>query len=344
MQRIGFAGSALAVTATVVILLVQSGNSRPSWAAEVRAVAAAAGRAPAVHLTMQARVSDREDLNYVDLNAPLQNVEAWVEWPSGGSPGRVRVEFPGTVYVHDGMHSQLYRETFHLVSRRESTQPNLDLVWPAAWLEHVTDVPENARVIEDSRDATQSRLVLRWDAPVVEGRPPRFFDEFEREVAIEWDSVTEALTRYERWVLVDGQRHLYSRLSSLDYPSYVDPAWFRLDLASDVQVVDQPYHAVGLEHLGPEETARAFFDAAIAGDWSKVESLCPSPALVAWLRDADPSRVLSVGASFRTGTYAGVYVPYRVELGGNRRGEVHEHNLALRNDNPVHRWVVDGGL
>jgi hypothetical protein len=49
---------------------------------------------------------------------------------------------------------------------------------------------------------------------------------------------------------------------------------------------------------------------------------------------------MSIGSSFKSGQYAGVYVPYEVKL---KSGEVQKHNLALRNDNPHKAWIVDGG-
>ena len=99
--------------------------------------------------------------------------------------------------------------------------------------------------------------------------------------------------------------------------------------------VRQPQH-------GPREVAEALFGAARRGDRERVEMLCPSPAMVAWLVDKDnrPVEILYIGEPFRAGQYAGVYVPYKVRFGS----EVREHNLALRNDNPESRWVFDGGI
>jgi hypothetical protein len=51
-------------------------------------------------------------------------------------------------------------------------------------------------------------------------------------------------------------------------------------------------------------------------------------------------QIMSIGSSFKSGQYAGVYVPYEVKL---KSGEVQKHKLALRNDNPQKAWIVDGG-
>lgn len=52
-------------------------------------------------------------------------------------------------------------------------------------------------------------------------------------------------------------------------------------------------------------------------------------------------RVISLGEPFQSGLYPGYYVPYQVRL---RNGSTPAHNLAVRNDNPAHRWMVDGGF
>ena len=52
-------------------------------------------------------------------------------------------------------------------------------------------------------------------------------------------------------------------------------------------------------------------------------------------------KVEEVGKAYRSGSYAGWYVPLRVALRDGRQGEL---ILALRNDNPSRAWYVDGGL
>ena len=51
--------------------------------------------------------------------------------------------------------------------------------------------------------------------------------------------------------------------------------------------------------------------------------------------------MISIGEPFQSGLYTGWYVPYEVVLPDGTRKKM---NLAVRNDNPAHRWVWDGGL
>jgi hypothetical protein len=51
--------------------------------------------------------------------------------------------------------------------------------------------------------------------------------------------------------------------------------------------------------------------------------------------------VVKLGEPFQSAPYEGWFVPYEIQLSD---GTTHKNNLALRNDNPAKRWVVDGGL
>jgi hypothetical protein len=51
--------------------------------------------------------------------------------------------------------------------------------------------------------------------------------------------------------------------------------------------------------------------------------------------------VLELDEPFQSASYAGWFVPYKIKL---RSGDIKQHNLALRNDNPAHRFQLDGGI
>jgi hypothetical protein len=51
-------------------------------------------------------------------------------------------------------------------------------------------------------------------------------------------------------------------------------------------------------------------------------------------------QVISLGEAFQSGLFPGYFVPYEIRL---RDGSVRTHKLAVRNDNPSHRWTIDGG-
>ena len=51
--------------------------------------------------------------------------------------------------------------------------------------------------------------------------------------------------------------------------------------------------------------------------------------------------MLKIGEPFQAAPFPGWFVPYEIRLPS---GQVKNFNLAVRNDNAVHRFVVDGGI
>jgi hypothetical protein len=187
-------------------------------------------------------------------------------------------------------------------------------------------------------------MLLREHAAPGRRLEPSFLGDFDRETEVVWDLATQRLLELRRWVYDGDQRRLFSELTSVEYLDSIEDDTFRIDLPADVRwggVTDAP---ADIAALGPREVTVRLFEAASKGDRPMLEQLCPSPATVDFLLDVThrPSELLFVGEPFRSGDYPGVYVPYRVRFGPD--GRVKEHNLALRDDNPMQRWVYDGGI
>jgi len=54
------------------------------------------------------------------------------------------------------------------------------------------------------------------------------------------------------------------------------------------------------------------------------------------MKSGEPS-----ASHFKPKPYPGWFVPYEIKF---KNGEVTKFNLAVRNDNPAKRYVVDGGI
>ena len=94
----------------------------------------------------------------------------------------------------------------------------------------------------------------------------------------------------------------------------------------------------------PAQVAMAFFTAFGREDWDAVAELWPAggPQPGEKVKTYGGGlQVLRLGKPFQRRGYPQVFVPYKIRL---RTGEIVEHNLALRRDNPERRWFFDGGL
>jgi hypothetical protein len=93
---------------------------------------------------------------------------------------------------------------------------------------------------------------------------------------------------------------------------------------------------------GPKDAAEYLFNALAKEDWDAVLEVYPSSTVPDGIKKLyGHLSILSVGEPFQSGLYAGYFVPYQIRLAD---GTVKSHNLAMRNDNPQKRWMVDGGF
>jgi hypothetical protein len=90
------------------------------------------------------------------------------------------------------------------------------------------------------------------------------------------------------------------------------------------------------------DAAAAFLEGLSYRDWNRVLTVYPAEGISEGLKKSTEGMVvISIGEPFRSGLYAGWFVPYEVQFADGTR----KHwNLAVRNDNAAHRWVQDGGF
>jgi hypothetical protein len=98
------------------------------------------------------------------------------------------------------------------------------------------------------------------------------------------------------------------------------------------------------QKMTPKEVAEAFFKACAEEKPDKFRKFWPQSAAEQAEQVWEYSfglKVISIGEPFKKGDYPGWFVPYEVRL---KDGRVEKNNLSVRNDNPLQRWIVDGGI
>lgn len=161
-----------------------------------------------------------------------------------------------------------------------------------------------------------------------------------------FDKQNGRLKLLEVYIVEDKREVLVLKINKIVYDETIAAENFSIDLPENTKWVElkdlQP--KAGNSASTAEEAAKMWWNALSENDWATAYKLDPSFEHSSNLEEMKLEygglHINSIGSSFKSGRYAGVYVPYEVKL---KSGEVQKYNLALRNDNPQKAWIIDGG-
>jgi hypothetical protein len=158
-----------------------------------------------------------------------------------------------------------------------------------------------------------------------------------------FDSASKRLEGLQVNITVDGSEVAIAEFTGFRYNQSLPATLFTLQLPKNVNVfVDSTeMKAAAVTFSGPKDAAAYFFDSLAHERWDDLLAVMPYSRIPdGFKEDGAGLQVISLGEPFQSGLYHGYFVPYQVRL---RNGYIKTHNLAVRNDNPAHRWVWDGG-
>jgi outer membrane lipoprotein-sorting protein len=329
----------------------------PSAAARVLTEAAQAlSNLRSVYIKAQIRTIAHDNFELIGLDYDFVPNEMWKEF-DGTPQGKWRIEKPGRVVVMDGASSLL------LIRPNHAAKGGIHTGF-VGWLKPLLDVD---KVLDSEVKLAQkqgSELLLAHEegldgkdklAVSVEALAQGdFTNDWLKNKSIPasdnrriytFDAETKLLETLEVYVHMDGEDVLVLQITDIQYNRDIDPALFTLDLPEDVIWYGQPRELADNEkyqQMGPKETARAFFEACADENWDEFLKFWSASAVDQRIKDyLGGLEIVSIGEPFRSGRYPGWFVPYEIRF---RNGHTKQMNLAVRNDNPAKRYVVDGGI
>jgi hypothetical protein len=169
------------------------------------------------------------------------------------------------------------------------------------------------------------------------------FRESDHKRVYRFDSETKLLKGFEFYVHTDKEDVLVFEVTDIEYNPQIDDGLFTLELPQNVVWVEQPKD-VGEKYrqMTPKQAAEAFFKACSEENWDEFLKFWPMSAVDEELKGyLGGLEIISIGEPFKSGLFPGWFVPYEIKL---KSGHVKKWNLAVRNDNPAKRYVVDGGI
>jgi hypothetical protein len=344
----------LALTAAAILAVVSAlpylgtlGTNRGEIALLAQSIDAMNGLR-SVHIVAQMRTPRGDNFESIGAGYDFQPVEMWKEF---GATPRWRVENPGRVVVMDGAQSILFMKPDRAVHGGRNTGF-------VEWLRPLLD-PE--RVLGTELKAAQkgeSRAAIRQDGPRVTLTTSRkaageFVNDWGRNSSVsesdhtriyQFDAATSRLTGLQVILHDGGKDVVVFETTDIRYNEAVAPELFTVALPDGViwgvrpeqMPTGRPIPATA------RDAAEAFLEGLAQRDWERVLTVYAATAVPESLKsDGGGLRVISIGEPVQSGLYGGWFVPYEVTLAD---GTDKRWNLAVRNDNPPHRWMFDGGF
>jgi hypothetical protein len=306
-----------------------------------------------IHIRAKMRTLPADNFaNIMSAGGDLVPIELWKQF---GEKPKWRVEKPGRVAVMDAESTIEFIKPSNTAVKLPPA--NSDRIWLLS-LTNVRDL---------IKEELQTALAEGWDINLVHERNGEtkklvvtveakaglsddnylkntFIDTSDTRRVYRFDAETKRLEAFHIYLHEKGKDVLIFETNEIEYDKPIDPATFSLDLPKDVGWYEEPAKLADnekYEKMTPKEAARAFFEACSKEDWQELKNYWPIPVNEKFKKNLGGLDIINIGEPFQAKPYPGWFVPYEIKF---KNGEVQKHNLAVRNDNPAKRYMVDGGL
>jgi hypothetical protein len=352
----------LAAAAVIIIAIALAtifmNESMPTVSAQEVLVLAseALSNLRSVYIKAQIRTIAHDNFELIGLDYDFVPNEMRKEF-DGTPQGKWRIEKPGRVVVMDGESSLLLIRPNHAAAGGINTGF-------VGWLKPLLDVD---KILDSEIKLAQEQgsELLLTHAEGLDGKDKLlvsveafaqgdFTNDWLKNKSIDasdnlriytFDAETNLLETLEVYVHTDGEDVMVLQITDIEYNLDIDPTLFTLELPEDVIWYGQPREIADNEkyqQMGPKETAQAFFQACADENWEEFLKFWSASAVDQRIKNyLGGIEIISIGEPFKSGRYPGWFVPYEIKF---KNGSIKEMNLAVRNDNPAKRYVVDGGI
>lgn len=306
-------------------------------------------------MIVKLKVRTLEDDNF-SLIGPSYEMVNHTIYKSFSNPQKWRLEKPSRVVVNDGEYQYM-----HIVNVQEFLKAPLyhNMIEDFEMLFE----PEKI-LIKEQYDLKKNGSTLTMEVKdglvylaVSDKAQGDFTNDYMRNTSIgESDNRREyvfdndtKLLRGMKIYLIEGKKEtLIVSLESIEYNVSIDPSLFSLDIPKG-QVwrdLDTVAKSEVFTNITSKKAAEIFFKGLAKMDWQLVtQTYSFFDGKNEHANDLKEKfgglTLVQLGEPFKSGQYAGEFVPYEVRL---KSGKTVRFNLALRNDNPNKVWLVDGGF
>ena len=305
-------------------------------------------------ISFQVKSIPGDNLDLIDTKGDFIDYKLWKEF---APTEKWRIEKPGLAVAMDGQNQYKYMEKAGLGYVGSTKAGFVDwmkmLLNPQKILQN-EKLYASKHKAEYKIDETPTETILTIKAKAQgDFKNPYLLNssipESNNRRVYHFDKSTKKLTALEVFVEENKAEVLVLKLNSIKYDETIEPATFKISLPDGTKWVElkeiEPNKDNATLTHNPEEAARLFFESLAKKDWETVYKLFPSLEQSSNMEDIKLEyaglQIISIGKPFKSGMYAGEFVPYEIKL---KSGDTRSQNLAVRNDNQDKIWQIDGGF
>jgi hypothetical protein len=312
-----------------------------------------------IHIKAQMRTLPRDNMGMIGLEFDFVPIEMWKKTNDAGIV-LWRIEKPGRVVVTDGNSTIMLIKPNYVV-KGDGPYPigcfdtwyghlmNVDKIIDNALKNTMNQsgsqmcmrnkvVKEGAELVLEIESAAQGDFTNDWCKNT-------FITESDHKKVYRFDAETKLLKGFEVFVHTDKEDVLVFEVNDIEYNPRLDDKLFTIDLPADVIMHEQAKVLPDNEKyqkMTPKQAAETFFRTCAEENWDEYLKFDTQSRVSDQVKEAYGGlKIINIGEPFKSGLYGGWFVPYEIKL---KSGRVKKWNLAVRNDNPAKRWVVDGGF
>jgi len=353
-----FAAAAVIIIAAVLFVSQGTFETTASAAQVLQDAINAVSDVWSVHIKAQMRTIAHDNFSLIGLNYDFVPIEMWKHTDTNGLV-QWRVEKPRRVLVMDGKITTMLIRPNHAVREEEPLPLGCFDSWQGrllnvrelldSELQNAKNHPEHQVSLNHQEIEGKDKLVLKVDITTDIAKDGylrnKFLSESDHTRVYTFDVKTKLLEALQVYVHTEKEDVLVFEIEDIEYNRDIKPDVFTLALPEDVIWFVQPQPLPDNEKytsMSPEQVARTFFEACGKENWDEALKFWNATAMDQRLKDyLGGIKIISIGTPFKSGRYPGWFVPYEIQF---KNGGTKKMNLAVRNDNPAKRYIVDGGI
>lgn len=340
--------SAAAMIALALFVIYPMGSFKANAAERLfHNAAALLENSRSFHLEMDVRTLPAESFAYTDPREPFVRHRMWVE----PATGRWRLEKEGRVALNNGSHVLLWNPDIHTGSIHPFDAVGVIEDFSILLDPYTMLLREEARAaarkdITYTKQVDGKTIILSANVPAAGD----FSNDYMRNSSVgesdtrreyRFDRATGRLTGIKIIFLSGKQEKTLAQLSLIEYDTPLDDALFTAPEGIAWNDLIESISGTRFADITPEEAARKLFAAMQTWNEEVLSEGMHYFNLDRMKQLYAGCRLIEMKEHFRSGEYAGVFVPCLVRMSNGKNEKI---ILALRNDNPTHSWVADGGL